>query len=176
MDEIKLRMYDGKIVKLLLSSHAGDEENLQNLNSSVEGAMGFIFVYDVTNPKSFRNIFDIWLPQIRKYATYENYPIFILGTKTDIKRDAPSIDKTLIRQLSSEVKAKSFQVSAKETDQTEIEAVFEGIVEEIYKRNNLKVILPKSDSSTNQTETILNSTTDSVPSSDHQSNTDQHLT
>jgi small GTP-binding protein len=165
MDEIKLRMYDGKIVKLLLSSHAGDEENLQNLNSSVEGAMGFIFVYDVTNPKSFENIFDIWLPEIRKNATFENYPIFILGTKADIK-DKPLIDMTIIKKLSSEVKAKSFLISSKEAEQTEIDAVFEGIVEEIYKRNHLKIIFPKNEKESFQTESNNSSipNTDSAPS------------
>jgi len=143
LDERKLRMFDNKVVKLLLLSHAGKESFIQQISSSLKDAVGFVLVYDVTNLESLQHCSSVWLPQINKHATNENCPIFLLGTKSDLREES-TMDPTEVRRLTTLLKCRPMEVSAKKGSDSHINAIFEYITEVIYKRHLQNQIKPKT--------------------------------
>jgi len=134
MDERKIRMYDGKVVKLLLLSHAGSENFLPQISSSLKDAVGFVLVYDTTNKESLGHCVTTWLPQIKKHATNENCPIFLLGTKTDLRSESPSpVDSSEVRKLASILRCRPLEVSSKDSPDSEVNFIFEHVAGVIYK-------------------------------------------
>jgi len=150
MDERKLRMFDGKVVKLCLLSHAGNEAFIKQISSTLKDAVGFVLVYDVNNLDSLRHCTSMWLPQIKKHATNQNCPIFLLGTKTDIRNES-SVDPVEVRKLVSSLQCRSLEISAKESSESEVSALFEFITEVIYKRHLQNQIKPKTNQNTKYT-------------------------
>jgi small GTP-binding protein len=149
MDDRKLRTFDGKVVKLLLLSHAGSEIFLEKISSSLNEAVGFVLVYDTTNIDSLKHVTTIWSSQIKKHATNENCPIFLLGTKTDLRAGHPSpVDPAEIRKVAASLRCESLEVSAKESSDAEVNYIFERIVEVTFD-SHLQETLTKSNKTKN---------------------------
>ncbi|MFX0146972.1 MAG: Rab family GTPase [Candidatus Hodarchaeota archaeon] len=79
--ETKDLKFNGIHVKLMVWDFAGEERFRFILPKYIRGAMGGILLYDITNYASFSHVFD-WLSVIRE--TNEDFPILLIGTKTDL--------------------------------------------------------------------------------------------
>eukprot|EP01087_Luapelamoeba_hula_P004516 TRINITY_DN14466_c0_g1_i1.p1 TRINITY_DN14466_c0_g1~~TRINITY_DN14466_c0_g1_i1.p1 ORF type:complete len:266 (-),score=32.44 TRINITY_DN14466_c0_g1_i1:103-900(-) len=77
---------DDKTVKLQLWDTAGQERFKTVTNTYFRGAHGVILVYDVTDGKSFSQINDYWLNEVRNNAP-ENAVLMIVGNKIDLDRN-----------------------------------------------------------------------------------------
>jgi len=104
--------------------------------------VGFVLVYDVTSAESLKNCVKVWLPQVKKHATNDNCPIFLLGTKTDVT-GKPTIHPTSVRKIATTIKARPLYVSSKLSDESKINGVFEKITQEIYNLQLRNKIKPK---------------------------------
>jgi small GTP-binding protein len=79
--ETKLLEIDGKEVKLLIWDFGGEERFRFMFPSYINGAMGGILMYDITNSSSFSHTID-WLTIIRQAK--QRFPIILLGAKIDL--------------------------------------------------------------------------------------------
>lgn len=71
-------------IKLLFFDTAGQEKYRSMCTVYYKDADGFIFVYDVTNRKSFENL-SSWLDQAQQYKTKEVL-MLLIGNKIDLKK------------------------------------------------------------------------------------------
>ena len=77
----KLRLSDGKKVKLQVWDFGGEERFRFLLPTYSKGSNAALFLYDITAPKSLKSLPD-WIEIVRKNAG--NIPIIIIGTKLDL--------------------------------------------------------------------------------------------
>jgi len=119
---------DDQKIKLHIWDTAGNEKFKTITQSYYKGAHGFVFVYDITDEKSFQNI-----PKLIKEAksVHDKQPVFILvGNKKDLeeKREV-SYEKGKL--LAEEFGGEFYEVSAKEFDG--IEGILIPLVKEILR-------------------------------------------
>lgn len=75
-------------IKIELWDTAGQERYRSLLSQYYRNASAAIFVFDVTNLKSFNDINDYWLPEFMKTSTNNNFIVkFLIGNKCDLKDD-----------------------------------------------------------------------------------------
>jgi len=79
--ETKTFEVDGKKVKLMIWDFGGEERFRFILPKYINGAMGGIFMYDITNYPSLAHI-DSWLSFIN--GRKEHIPLVLLGGKADL--------------------------------------------------------------------------------------------
>jgi small GTP-binding protein len=72
---------NGTVVKLLIWDFAGEEKFRFIFPQYIYGASGGILMYDITNYSSFSHIGE-WISVINE--TRENFPIILLGSKSDL--------------------------------------------------------------------------------------------
>jgi len=78
---------DGKRIKAQIWDTAGQERYRAITRSHYRRAAGALLVYDVTNPESFANAQNIWLPELLNAAQDEKTMkecIMMVGNKTDL--------------------------------------------------------------------------------------------
>ena len=78
----KVRLEDGKKVKLQVWDFGGEERFRFLLPTYSKGSNAAIFLYDITSQKSLDSLPD-WLEIVRKNAG--NIPILLLGSKLDLE-------------------------------------------------------------------------------------------
>jgi len=79
--ETKVLEMDGLVIKLLIWDFAGEERFRFIFPEYINGAMGGILMYDITDYSSFSHIAD-WLSVIN--GTTQRFPIILLGAKSDL--------------------------------------------------------------------------------------------
>ncbi|MFX1390825.1 MAG: Rab family GTPase [Promethearchaeota archaeon] len=79
--ETKILEVDGTLVKLMMWDFAGDERFRFMIPQYINGAMGGILMYDITNYASFAHISN-WYSLIKE--TNNRFPIILLGGKLDL--------------------------------------------------------------------------------------------
>lgn len=84
-----IMMCDGKPVSLGLWDTAGQEDFDRLRPLSYPQTDAFLVVFSVTNPTSYKNVEDKWIPEIRQYCP--NTPIILVGTKMDARNDPQMI-------------------------------------------------------------------------------------
>ena len=83
--QVKTIIVDGKTVKLQIWDFGGEERFRFLLPAYIRGAMGAIFMYDITNYASLAHI-DDWLLPIKQGNKNElPFPIFAVGGKLDLE-------------------------------------------------------------------------------------------
>ncbi|MEE6464094.1 hypothetical protein FKM82_006174 [Ascaphus truei] len=114
-------------LKLQIWDTAGQERFHTLSVSYFRGAQGFILVYDITNPDSFKNI-AVWMKDIKMKAG-EEVEVVLLGNKCD-KEDKREVSKEKGEKLAWEFGIPFFETSAKEN--INIENAFLMLAESIY--------------------------------------------
>lgn len=107
--KLKLIKIDGYDIKLQIWDTAGQERFRTITQSYYKGAQGIILAYDVTDPKSFKNITN-WIRQIDSHAQ-KNVHKVLVGNKCD-KADR-KIKEEEGKQLAEENDMTYFETSAK---------------------------------------------------------------
>ena len=122
-------------INLQIWDFVGQIEFRNVLLNYARGAGGGIFVYDITNSSSMRNIND-WLNLFKeKLPEWKNIPIIVVGNKSDLspEREVRSEDAV---ELSEDHKIYEFlECSAKSG--YNVEEVFTDLCLEIMRRYNL---------------------------------------
>ena len=112
-----------KNVLLRIMDTCGQEKYKAITSCYYRNTDGIIFVYDVTNKDSFRNI-NKWLKDVNEFNN--NFKGALAGNKIDLK-DIRVINKEDMEKYADEQQIKSFEVSAKEG--TNVEELFKYLAE-----------------------------------------------
>lgn len=120
---------DDKTIKLQLWDTAGQERFKTVTNTYFRGAHGVILVYDVTDQKSFTQIGDYWLNEVRNNAP-ENAVLMIVGNKCDLQNR--SVQTKQGKEFAQGKEALFLETSAKED--TNVSKAFLSLAEAIKSR------------------------------------------
>ena len=123
--KVKNLFVDGQKVKLQILDFGVEERFRFLLPTYVRGALGGIFVYDVTNYSSFAHI-DNWLSIVRKEIRAEDkFPIVAVGIVPDEKRER-QVSKEKGVKIAKSRKLKGFIECYLKTGKN-IDKAFEGL-------------------------------------------------
>ena len=117
---------NGKKVRLNIWDTAGQEKYRALGQNFYKDSYIICIVYDVTSKQSFKDIKEIWYPDVLKYG--EKYHIIsIVGNKCD-KYDVEEVSEEDAQSYAEEIKAKFFLVSA--LNGNGIDTMFQNLAEE----------------------------------------------
>ena len=123
----KMKMRDGKEMKIVLWDTAGQERFFAIAVNTVKNAQGILIVFDVGKRSSFENV-NMWLEQIRLNS--EIVPVVLFGNKCDIDKEKRVVSKEEAEKLADKLNMKYFETSAK--DNIGIDEGFEEIINLAY--------------------------------------------
>ena len=106
-----------KKIKLNILDTAGQEKYLSVAKNFIRNGDGVIFIFDLTNKESFKNI-KKWL--ITSEEINPEFPKILVGNKNDLPDK--KIDKEIIEKFSEKYHMKYFETSA--IDGTNVELIF----------------------------------------------------
>ncbi|KHN83156.1 Ras-related protein Rab-1A [Toxocara canis] len=98
-------------IRLELWDTAGMERYRTIYNSYYHSAHGVMCVYDLTDERSFENLQNYWLKEIRNHAP-SNAVLMLVGNKADLE-DQRRVDFDRAEQLASRLGVSLYEVSAK---------------------------------------------------------------
>ena len=137
--------YKDSIIKVHIWDTAGQERFKSIAVNYFRSTHGFIFVYDITDEDSFKNI-ETWI-DLAYNNTNTHVINFLVGNKNDREEDR-KIDKKTAEEFAKERKLIFFEASAKSSDN--VEKVFEYFTYKLFQyfdKNKDKYILDGSDNS-----------------------------
>ena len=102
---------DDKRIKLHLWDTSGKQRYLSVTTAYYPGADMVMFVYDVTNPRSYKNLTH-WMEQAKMNASTRNRTTMIVGNKTDLEH-LRVVSTERGKQFAQGVQAMFAEVSAK---------------------------------------------------------------
>ena len=108
--------YKNKIIKVHIWDTAGQERFKSIAVNYFRSAHGFIFIYDITDEDSFKNI-ENWVDLAFK-NTNSAVINFLVGNKNDREEDR-KVDKKTAEELAKEKQLIFFEASAKTSDNVE---------------------------------------------------------
>ena len=108
--------YKNKIIKVHIWDTAGQERFKSIAVNYFRSAHGFIFIYDITDEDSFKNI-ENWIDLAFK-NTNSAVINFLVGNKNDREEDR-KVDKATAEEFAKEKKLIFFEASAKTSDNVE---------------------------------------------------------
>ena len=132
----KIKLKNGKDVRLRIFDTAGQERFKSVSFSFIKKADGVILIYDISDLDSFKAV-DNWIKSIRETGK-EKLPIILVGNKCDL-----SDDKRKISLEEGQDKANEFQIPFYETsckDGINIKEVFEKLVDDIIEKGNKNIM------------------------------------
>lgn len=98
-------------VRLELWDTAGLERYRTIYNSYYHSAHGIMCVYDLTNEKSFENLENYWLKEIKNHAP-QNAVLLLMGNKADLESER-KVDFDRAERLAKRIGVSLYEVSAK---------------------------------------------------------------
>ena len=125
--ETKMKMNDGKEMKIIINDTAGQERFHSIATGTVKIAHGIVLTFDVTNPTSFNNITN-WLSEIKELK--DKIPIVLFGNKCDKPEEERKVNSEDAKKLADANGLKYFETSAKTN--TNIEEGFKVLLNEAY--------------------------------------------
>ena len=131
----KIKLKNGKDVRLRIFDTAGQERFKSVSFSFIKKADGVILIYDISDLDSFKAV-DNWIKSIRETGK-EKLPIILVGNKCDL-----SDNKRKISLKEGQDKANEFQIPFYETsckDGINIKEVFEKLVDDIIEKGNKNI-------------------------------------
>ena len=126
----KISEFHGFKIKLQIWDTAGQERFHSITNNYFHNADGIIFVYDITDKKSFEGV-KIWISESEE--TNSNFKKILLGNKCDLKHKR-NISEEEVKNFCDEKKIDNYEVSAK--DNINLEEAFNKIIELILKNKD----------------------------------------
>jgi small GTP-binding protein len=131
-----LKFYKGNyLFKTYIWDTAGQEKFNTLVQVYFRDLTAGLIMYDVNCRESYENI-DNWINKIRKHT--DNLPIFIIGTKIDVKNKREVFPEDLDKYKKQNIPI--FECSAKEN--INIDLIFEFILEYIHKKIKNKELHP----------------------------------
>ena len=122
-------------VKLKINDSSGDEKFKELTQIQLKEAKIIVYIYDVTNKKSFDNIKN-WINFAEKTDSIGQYKVLI-GNKTDLS-DKREVDTETAKNFAERFVLTLYEVSMNEKEQ--IKELFEKILIDIYLNENKKNI------------------------------------
>ncbi|MHA1266334.1 MAG: Rab family GTPase [Candidatus Helarchaeota archaeon] len=117
------------LVKFNLWDVAGQELFKQVRNNFYVGANAVLIVYDVTNPKSFRNV-EMWYKDMRKSFSTP-IPCVLVGNKIDLSRQVSRVDGM---ELAKKLSMRYIETSAKTGEN--VDKVFKDLATILVKKES----------------------------------------
>ena len=108
---------NGQKIMLYIWDSPGIEKFFHISYSFVKGADGIIFIFDITNKKSFEKIRD-WL--MTSEETFQDFSKILVGNKFNL--DERKVDKETAEKFSQKYNMKYFEANSK--DGTNVELIF----------------------------------------------------
>jgi len=89
--DFKIRSFDvdGKRIKLQIWDTAGQERFRSITTSYYRGGHGILMIYDQTDPKSARNLDQVWLPELQHHCR-PGTEMVVIGNKADLRSEHPA--------------------------------------------------------------------------------------
>ena len=131
----KMFQYRDFQVKLHIWDTAGQERFHSITNNFFHNADGILFIYDITNEKSFEGAKD-WIKEAEEIGDY--FKKIIIGNKCDLENKR-EVSKQQLNDFANEEKINCFETSAK--DNINLKEVFTKIVELIFEDKDDEEIL-----------------------------------
>ena len=123
----KIKMKDGKEIKLIIWDTAGQERFRSMSTSYIKKSQGVILSFDITERRSFESLGD-WLDVVKQNA---NIPIVLFGNKCDLFENRV-VSKEEIEEFTKKNKIEYFETSAREN--IKIQEGFLKIVDMAYEK------------------------------------------
>ena len=120
-------------VKLKINDSSGDEKFKELTQIQLKEAKIIVYIYDVTNKKSFDNIKN-WINFAEKTDSIGQYKVLI-GNKTDLS-DKREVDTETAKNFAERFVLTLYEISMNEKEQ--IKKLFEKILIDIYLNENKK--------------------------------------
>ena len=131
----KIKLKNGKDVRLRIFDTAGQERFKSVSASFVKKADGVILIYDIGEKDSFEAV-ENWIKSIREIGK-DKLPIILVGNKCDL-----SDDKRQVSLKEGQDKANEFNIPFYETSCKEginIKEVFEKLIDDIIEKGNKNI-------------------------------------
>ena len=138
--EAKIKLKDGKDIKLILWDTAGQERFRSIALSALKVVQGIAIVFDVTKKDSFNSV-EMWLEKIRE--NFNNPTLILLGNKVDLPKEKWEVTEEKVEEFIKKNNITYFNTSAKTG--FGINESFSHIANEIYdkyldkKEDNIKI-------------------------------------
>ena len=132
----KIKLKNGKDVRLRIFDTAGQERYRAVSASFIKKADGVILIYDISDLDSFKAV-DNWIKSIRETGK-EKLPIILVGNKCDL-----SDDERKISLKEGQDKADEFQIPFYETsckDGINIKEALEKLIDDIIEKGNKNIM------------------------------------
>ena len=132
----KIKLKNGKDVRLRIFDTAGQERYRAVSASFIKKADGVILMYDISDLDSFEAV-DNWIKSIREIGK-EKLPIILVGNKCDL-----SDDERKISLKEGQDKANEFQIPFYETsckDGINIKEALEKLIDDIIEKGNKNIM------------------------------------
>ena len=125
---------DRKRIKIQIWDTAGQEKFRTMTSAYYKGSDAVIMVYDVTEPKTFNEVVNYWIPEIMDHV--EGITYAVLGNKTDLE-DSKIVSRIEAENLKVGNQSVIFyEVSAK--DSTNVNEAFEEIARKFMQKKQDK--------------------------------------
>ena len=134
-NKVKMIKTDKFNVKLQIWDSAGQERFKSNIKSFFRNANGILFVYDITNRKTFHSVKD-WIKDSELNAT--NFEKILLGNKIDLEAKR-QVKKTELEEYGLKKKIDTLETSAKTN--INIELAFKTLLDKILAHKSDKEII-----------------------------------
>ena len=128
----KIKLKDGKDVRLRIFDTAGQERFRSVSVSFIKKADGIILIYDISNRETFESIGE-WIKNIREIGK-ELLPVVLVGNKCDLPEEERKVTLIEGKEKADQFKIQFFETSCK--DGINIKEAFDKIVEEITTKSN----------------------------------------
>lgn len=125
--KVKFVQLNDKKIKVDLWDTAGQERFRALAKNYFKGANGYIFVFDITNRKSFESV-KKWVSEAQTMAVVKNYQMFIVGNKCDCD-DERTVKINEIEELANKYNAKFLETSAK--DNINVDELFTTLITDL---------------------------------------------
>eukprot|EP00794_Sanderia_malayensis_P007890 gene7890-8743_t len=127
--KVKTVLRNEKKIKLQIWDTAGQERYRTITTAYYRGSMGFILMYDITNPESFKAVTD-WASQIKTYS-WDNSQVVLIGNKCDME-DERAVSFEQGNKLAEQLGFQFFESSAK--DNINVKAAFDKLVDVVCEK------------------------------------------
>ncbi len=134
-------------IKINFWDTAGQERFRSLTKSYFGGANGIIYVYDITNRKTFEGV-KYWIKDSLQFGEFSSV---LCGNKLDLKNER-EVKLNDAKTFGDSKKMQVFETSAK--DGTNLDAVFRKLVDEIMKNKSHAQLINEYGSRSNHTVTL----------------------